>query len=162
MQYDRVQCNIAELCVYIVLKLQLCSMLILIQFRNHEFDVCYLNITCKLRRCFRSDIVEISVTVTEHILWNMHTVHHLLCSIRKPISGLYFRVTSPPLLGQSYDGKSRHFPKASGATLNILCYVHQLDSQRTVITNFKKRTTENCAYFMRYHESQIYQYRRVY
>ena len=33
----------------------------------------------------------------------------------------------------------------------ILCYVHQLDSPRTVITNFKKRTTEDCAYFMRCH-----------
>ena len=39
----------------------------------------------------------------------------------------------------------------------ILWYVHQLYSPRTVVINFKKRITENCAYFMRYHVLQIQQ-----
>ena len=100
------------------LKLYVCY--ILIQFRNHEFSVCYLNIACKLSRRFRSDVVDISVIVTEYILWNMLTVSDLPCFITKPISGLYFRVISPSLLGQSYDGKSCDCPKARGAMLNMM------------------------------------------
>ena len=103
MQYDRVQCNIAESFVYIVLKLQLSCV-----FISRREAVCMLDsdtkpwVWCMLfehrlhikYRRFRSDVVEISVTVTEHIIWNMHTLRDLSCFITKPISGLCFRVIS--------------------------------------------------------------------
>ena len=97
MQYDRVQCNIAEFCVYIVLKLQLSRV-----FTSRREAVCMLDsdtiskpwVRCMIFeqrfqikcRWFRGDVVEISVTVTEHIIWNMHTVRDSSCFITKPIS----------------------------------------------------------------------------
>ena len=117
---------------------------------NHEFDVCYLNIACTLSRRFHGDVVEISVTVTDYILWNVHTVGDLPCFIIKPNQAYVSRFLHHHCWGNRMMWNHVIVPKPV-AQCWILCYVHQLDSPRIVITNFKKRTTENCAYFMRYH-----------
>ena len=154
MQHDR----IVDLCrfktVVITSRREAVSQ-ILMQFRNHEPGVCYLNIVYNLGRRIRSDFLEISVT--EYILWNMHTVCDLLCVMMvkwQPISGLCFRVTSPSL-GISW-WEIRQFAQSQWSSVDWCGFVHLVYLPRTVITDLKNEAMKNCAYLMGQHVRQIY------
>ena len=109
----------------------------------------------QIKWAFCIDVIEISVTVTEYILWNMHTVSDLPCFITNRFQVYISGLLHHHCWGNRMMGNHVIVPKPV-AQWWIWSYVQQLDSPRTVITNFRKLTTENCAYFMRYYVLQIY------